>query len=116
MNPMRLRRAGQRLLGKNGNYITSRFDDNNYRGIVVDANQRLPRWFQRDVTEPKQKTNIIFQLEVTGYGETSADLLREVFQEGEQLGYNGRDYVVERTMPVVVQDVTVAFFIIADPI
>jgi hypothetical protein len=116
MNALRLRRLGWKLLGGNGCAIELEESSNEYVALVIDDPARLGRWFQKDVVEPKSKTNVLFMIQIAGDDETQALVMADDFAKGSRFLYNGNDYVVERLMPTRIQDLTIFMFLIADPL
>ena len=117
MNALRLRAMGNRLLGDdNGCDIALEDTPNEYKAVIIDPIARLGRWFQKDATDPKGRTNVYFQMEVRGENEDWANQQLEDFALGARFMYNGTLYSVERLMPVRIQNLTIFMYLIADPL
>lgn len=114
MDAQRLRDLAVRMTQENSEPITAAYDDEDYDAQVFDSPSRLPRWFQNDVSDPKNQTSIFF---LVACESNAAGLeLKEVFSPGNDFTWRERLFRVERVCEQAVGGELILLLMIADPL
>jgi len=114
MDAERLRDLAVRMTQENAEPITAAHDDEDYDAQVFDGPSRLPRWFQSDVSDPKNQTSIFFLIPCPS---NSAGLtLKEVFSPGNDFTWRERLFRVERVCEQAAGGLLILLLLIADPV